>query len=958
MARFLATVLRTTKGPLAALLGGVALFACSDGPSAVDSPVDPPVTSTGSFELELPETVYAGEAFTLTVTAVGADGSRPDAKFGGAVALSASSGSLTPSSVTLTGGVGVAAVTLTGVAGPVSLEARVGNAIGTRALTAIGNAPVASIEVTPSTLLLTGSGQTRALSVRVLDADGLPTRADVSWSTSNAGAVSVDADGVATAVAALGSAQIVAQADGVSSLPALALVATPAPGAVLVDDSLVVGDVTAVDPTAEYGLGWRYQVRLRGLNVQPGAVLVGTGEQRIGGRVVSATPAGDEVVVVLELIPLPELMAAVQIDQTIPLIEGPDEAAGGPPGASTWPDAGPLGPQRVEFTLGRFKCDASGSVPDLDLPNPTFNITPSLSLRVGYTIPGGGLQSLAAVGSIGADAGYKPVFKAAFEGAVTCSTKLRTLILPIGGWFSWFFGAQVPLGIGVKLDGKLEIAEIGFDVKADATATVELGLDCPPGGSCAGLNTFEVTRTGSFEFVAPDPTDQFKLTLGGHGYLWANLTLGSPLSESLQFEALAAKAGLKQSVDLATAHKQAEDTDYASGFRLAFLANVGPGKDVDKAIKKLGDLLGTELKPDLTLLNVDEDLAESPKGTFTITPASVAPGDDEALGELATFKVELDPVTYLGLESVDRVEIFWKRDDDDGGFTLEPGRPGCTDISASAGQTLFECQTDFLAEHEGEQTFHAFVHAKLFGVPLPIPLEVAKDGSAVLQVGDLECGAAPAWAVPSVWNESWISDLGDLGTGKVDVIRLDYNDISVVASTQAPEGLGWSPHVNPKLGTEDYIRVLPTDGWPEDGIINVRVRQVGRTEALLTKGDSEIRIGSDYVELRASLPFRDCQPLIPCTYLTVAVNANGLADAGQLVVDEHDEVLVWRYARSDDPEKAWYRINSYVDGSLRTRGYRRTATGKVEYRVEVLGAEDSSGSPVEVTICSASGTQY
>jgi hypothetical protein len=707
----------------------------------------------------------------------------------------------------------------------VSLEARAGNATGTRALTAIGNAPVALIEVTPSTLLLTGSGQTQALSLRVLDADGLPTRADVVWSSTNAGAVSVDADGVATAVAALGSAQIVAQAGGVSSLPALALVATPAPGAVLVDDSLVVGDVTAADPTAEYGLGWRYQVRLRGLNVQPGAVLVGTGEQRIGGRVVSATPAGDEVVVVLELIPLPELMAAVQIDETIPLIEGPDEA----PGASVWPHAGPLGPERVEFTLGRFKCDASGSVPDLDLPNPTFNINPSLSLRVGYSIPGGGLQSLAAVGSVGADAGYKPVFKAAFEGAVTCSTKLRTLILPIGGWFSWFFGAQVPFGIGVKLDGKLEIAEVGFDVKANATATVELGLDCPPSGSCTGLNTFEVTRTGSFEFIAPDPTDQFKLTLGGHGYLWANLTLGSPLSESLQFEAVAAKAGLKQSVDLATAHKQAEDTDYASGFRLAFLANVGPGKDLDKAIKKLGDLLGTELKPDLTLLDVDENLDESPKGTFTITPASVAPGDDEALGELATFKVELDPVTYVGLESVDKVEIFWKREDDDGGFTLEPGRPGCTGISASAGQTMFECQTDFLEEHRGEQTFHAFVHARLFGVPLPIPLEVAKDGSAVLQVGD--CPEPPDNG-HSIWTGVGIYPADDRpwSTNTAELDTAGYGIVAGSVSAASSDPNKYSKNSVVDVEWQDRLYFIPTDPERLEESVTLRFRHLGHAE--------------------------------------------------------------------------------------------------------------------------------
>ena len=47
---------------------------------------------------------------------------------------------------------------------------------------------------------------------------------------------------------------------------------------------------------------------------------------------------------------------------------------------------------------------------------------------------------------------------------------------------------------------------------------------------------------------------------------------------------------------------------------------------------------------------------------------------------------------------------------------------------------MFTCQTDFLEADAGSQTFHAFVNARIFGVPVPASLEVAPDGKASVQV--------------------------------------------------------------------------------------------------------------------------------------------------------------------------------------------------------------------------------
>jgi hypothetical protein len=66
---------------------------------------------------------------------------------------------------------------------------------------------------------------------------------------------------------------------------------------------------------------------------------------------------------------------------------------------------------------------------------------------------------------------------------------------------------------------------------------------------------------------------------------------------------------------------------------------------------------------------------------------------------------------------------------------LQPGRPGCTSLApAASGQTVFTCQTDFLEADEGPQQFVAFVKAKLFGIPVPLLLEIAANAVATVDV--------------------------------------------------------------------------------------------------------------------------------------------------------------------------------------------------------------------------------
>lgn len=802
-----------------------------------------------------------------------------------------------------------------------------------------GGGPAASVVIEPGAVLLTAAGETMQLEAKVYDAAGDPVEADVTWQSSDPGAVGVSADGVATAAAALGSAQITATADGVTSDPALAVVAEPAAGVLLVPDSLIATDPVAVDLDADYGPGWRYRIRVREIAPAAGQLVLGTGGRPLAGRVVSTSPLGAEIELTVELVPLKTLFRDLRIDERIPLVEAENGTGG-----SSWRVPDGFGADGVErdglgavwadtsFRIGRFECEASGETPDLDLPDPTYDIDPDLRLDLGYA---NGLERYVVVGGVEAEFAYRPVIELEFEGKVGCETVLTTVTIPLTGFLSWFVGIQVPIGIGVELEGKLEVGEVGFDIAATAEATAELGMLCPTGGgTCTGVSSFDMPQPDfDFELITPNLADEFKIELGAHGFLFARPSVGSRYSARTQFAFLEAKAGLEQSVDLATAKRQASESEYASSFKLAGLVEIGPGEDLQNAIDKLGEWLGNDLDLDLTLVDVDEPLAESPKGTFTITPASVAPGDGSTLGDMATFTIDLDPVTYLGLDAVESVEILWKKDDGSGDFTLEPGRPGCTDIAATSGQMVFTCQTDFLQEHAGPQTFYAFVHAKMFGVPLPLPLEVDDDGSATVIVGSTECGLPPG-------NSLLDSETGTIanegGTAFGEVLTLEWIDVAVRGTVFAPDpGLGDAGYAS--AYALDYIYLQPTDTDRVGESVDLDVHVQGRLE--VTGSPTTITDQFAFLGGSSSNAWRipDFDPSNP--------------QAGSLDIDEIASIP----ARLGE----WSPIDAEVLAQAQAEN-GNSATSSASLRIVSLeNVRDAQGQIVPIAgVCTDSGTEY
>jgi len=109
-----------------ALAAAVCLFTVS----CSDNSTEPEPEILKSFSLALPDTVTAGEAFALSVTAVGSEGTKPFGSFGGTVVLTASGGTVTPDSLDLAGGAGAGQVVLSGSSASQTITATYGNVTG------------------------------------------------------------------------------------------------------------------------------------------------------------------------------------------------------------------------------------------------------------------------------------------------------------------------------------------------------------------------------------------------------------------------------------------------------------------------------------------------------------------------------------------------------------------------------------------------------------------------------------------------------------------------------------------------------------------------------------------------------------------------------------------------------------------------------------------------------------
>jgi hypothetical protein len=293
------------------------------------------------------------------------------------------------------------------------------------------------------------------------------------------------------------------------------------------------------------------------------------------------------------------------------------------------------------------------------------------------------------------------------------------------------------------------------------------------------------------------------------------------------------------------------------------------------------------------------------------------------------------------------VEFFWKHENEDSTFTLGPGRPSCVDIAAGSGQTTFECETDFLEEHIGAHDFYAFVHAKLFNVPLPIPLEIARYAKAQVAVG-AACPVPPDWAVASIVDESEISS-GE-GEATIDGPNLSYLSVSGGARTESSGG--WSPNPYVEGEVTDYVKIMPLQDADDVGMLWALVQVAGKAEAEIVGGAccSAYTDGTAEIEFRSDWTRGD-------DYENLAAQA-GASWSGDLPRKDTKEINEVRRVELGRPSDDWREMQTEIYGDARHRGNGNSAIISGSLNLAVLDIVDAAGESVPALICSAAGVSY
>ena len=473
--------------------------------------------------------------------------------------------------------------------------------------------PIQRVEITPGSVTFWAEGQGKALSAQVLGIDDEVLEVALSWTSSDSSVVSVDSDGLLTATAALGSATITAEADGVAD-SVVALVVVAQPDTVFVEDENVVGDYTLVDPDAPREPGLLYEVTLTGLAApEVGQILLGTEEQPVGGKVTAVRTENGNLVVTLELLSIDALLVDVRIDETIDLskvaVEFNEEVLEDY-------EAVRLGDGSYAFTLknqnkhvsksdasfGPLKCTSDLTQFPLSfsaLPT-SFGLDFDPDFLIDYQSDNGGLHKLALKGDAKASFKVSPTLSFAIEGKASCTVELLVIPLPIGGPIALVLGGQVPVGVGFEIGGKITAANVGAEASSEVTATSEIGVECPGGGDCSLLTAFMLDGKAEYQWVLPQSAnldDNLRIEASLSGFVFSKVALGNRFVAALRFDTFDVRGGLALGANLATVAGQIDDPDYKSDYALTQVLSAGLASDAQMLFNFLNiNVSGLELK--------------------------------------------------------------------------------------------------------------------------------------------------------------------------------------------------------------------------------------------------------------------------------------------------------------------------------------------------------------------------
>ena len=606
-----------------------------------------------------------------------------------------------------------------------------------------GAQAITRIEVSPPGLLLTGLGQTHSLTARAFDAAGNEVPTTFVWTSSKPAQVSVSSTGTVQAVTALGSATIVAEADGAHSRPALVATVEAKPGTLLLTDAQVVSvGIPFASDGGEANLESEHDVVLRNVSVPaPGTVVLGTESMVVGGIVVSAQQQGSQVNVRLRSAALPELLARYDLDFTLPLADHEivmEVEAAAPLHAPV-----PLGQRqpayetKIEKTFppkgnSPLKCTISGSasitgnVVSLKLNGDAKLVY--LNSKNDATL-GPNYLKLALEGPLTLKGTIGLKVEAGLEGEVKCELKGR---IPIAaGPFALVIAPAIPIGVGVSLKGEVKLATFELALEGENGFDFKVGFECGPTPKpCVSLDKADPINKLTPKVTVPDQNKNFRVKLTAKAYFLSGLDL-LVAAGLYDVQVIEATVGPVQEAKLAFPDAQADDRGYASNYELMLEGKVSPGSSVNKAIEKLMGEDPGELGAELT---IGHDIAKSPAGTMSVDRTTTNPH------KKVHFTFDFTPATVaypvLGY-NVERVDVYRKRED----------TPFYEFMQSVQMSSTYQATWDWTPENDdtGTNEFFAFVKTKM---PVVV-LELAADtGKKVEVVGICSASALADTGLP------------------------------------------------------------------------------------------------------------------------------------------------------------------------------------------------------------------
>ncbi|MCA9838781.1 MAG: hypothetical protein KC422_17830 [Trueperaceae bacterium] len=594
---------------------------------------------------------------------------------------------------------------------------------------------VVRIEINPGAALFTQAGESKSFTAQAFDSKGNLVDADISWSSTDPGQVQVDADGRLTALSSLGATQIIAEAEGVKSLPATILIAKPAPDAILISDDVVIGKPEDLNPDQAPKLGAQYKVILSTPSAPaPGKVLIGTGGKAVAGRVVSVNPVTSGFEVILERRPVTEIFEqlSVNLQGSLANVQPDFSATVQPTQIQRFSDGGiqlsyaltQLEPQAaLEKTVGPFKCklDAEFELTDKAIQ---VAITQSLNFDFVLNINASGVEQLRikAEGSLAASVSGGVVFGGLGTLEAVCKAKLFSLPIPVSGPLAAILSPVVPIGLKMNAKGELKVVALEAALKGEIKATVIAGVDYTPSTGLTNLSDAQLEPKLSPILTTPnDPQLKVGAEFAFQGT--AGIGIGNAI---VSLEIIEVAVGPALEASLQTVAQQALDTvNDPSSYSLKIKGAIGPGEDLQDALEFIfsRDTARQLSQTELSLVT-ELALASSP----TVEGDIKASRELFQQGETVNFTVKLDPANLNfipGVYNVNALQIY--RKDNAGHIVM------VAEQQANSGQRDFSLSWTATEAGSVSNNFFAFVKTTLLPfAPLELGAVTTQNARATL----------------------------------------------------------------------------------------------------------------------------------------------------------------------------------------------------------------------------------